>query len=60
MKQAVLAHERRTACFIHLREKKEKRLCHPLVPEEQFSIEGANNRRTNGKCFGKQKAAEPF
>jgi hypothetical protein len=60
MKQAFLVREWRKACFMHLREKKEKRLLHPWLPEEPFSVEGGNNGRTKGKRFSNQNNAEPF
>ncbi len=60
MKQAFLVREWRNVCFIHLREKKEKRLFHPWLPGAQFSVEGGNNGRTKGKRFSNQKNAELF
>jgi len=58
MKQAFLVREGRNVCLLHLREKKEKRLFHPWLPGEQFSVEGGNNGRTKGKRLSNQKNAE--
>ena len=60
MKQALLVRGWRNVCFIHLREKKEKRLFHLWLPEDQFSVEGGNNGRTQEKRFSKQNNAELF
>ena len=55
MKQAVLLSRARTACLMHLGEKKEKRSLQPVLPGEPFSGAEGTSGRQQGKRFSHEK-----